>query len=112
MIRKIVDDDNSDYSRHFNSSHRARIRRLEKNKFPIKCRCVICKGDFECRGIEQYLGRQYYLGPDKRGNVRHVCWACGLESKIKVTAATLFHLVGAIPLVERDSNEIYPNDFR
>jgi hypothetical protein len=68
--------------------------------------------DFLCRGIEEYLGRRYYLGPDKRGNIRHVCWGCNLKSKIRLAAGTLYHLINALPQAERDWQEIFPANFR
>jgi hypothetical protein len=39
-----------------------------------------------------------------------VCWGCDLDSKVKIAARTLYHLVCAIPVVVRDRNEIYPNE--
>ena len=108
----ITDDDISPYLRRRNSIHRFNIRQIEKNRFPVKCDCVICGGVFLCRNIEEYVQRQHYLGPDKKGNIRHVCWGCGLEDKLKVVSGTLYQLVCAIPQAERDREEIYPADFR
>jgi hypothetical protein len=113
MIRNtITDDDISPYFRRRNSIHRLTIRWIEKNRFPVKCSCVICGEIFLCRGIEEYLGRRYYLGPDKRGNIRHVCWGCNLKSKIRLAAGTLYHLINALPQAERDWQEIFPANFR
>jgi hypothetical protein len=112
MIRKIVDDDISPHLRPSISIHRFNVRRIEKNRFPVKHSCAVCGWSFLCRNIEQYVGRQYYLGPDKRGNVRHVCCECGLENKVKLAAGTLYHLIDAVPRAERDSLEIYPGDWR
>jgi hypothetical protein len=112
MIRKIVDDDISPHLRPSISIHRFNVRRIEKNRFPVKHSCAVCGWSFLCRNIEQYVGRQYYLGPDKRGNVRHVCYECGLENKVKLAAGTLYHLIDAVPRAERDSLEIYPGDWR
>jgi hypothetical protein len=107
--RFIVTDPN--YLARLNSIHRFHVRQIEKNRFPIKCHCAVCGEHFLCRGIEQYLRRQYYLGPDKDGNVQHVCWSCDLPNKVKIAAGTLYHLISAIPQAERDRNEIYPGDF-
>jgi hypothetical protein len=113
MIRNTtITDDVSLYLRRRNSIHRFNVRRIEKNRFPVKCGCVICGEGFLCRNIEQYIQRQYYLGPDKKGDIRHVCWGCDLTNKVKVAAATLYQLIDAIPVVERDREEIYPTDFR
>jgi len=109
MIRKTVDDGIS--CRH-NSIRRFNLRQIEKNRFPVKHSCAVCGGSFLCRNIEQYGERQYYLGPDKRGNVRHVCRECGLENKVKLAAGKLYHLIDAIPQAARDSLEIYPGDWR
>jgi hypothetical protein len=112
MIRNtITDNDISPYLRRRNSIHRFTIRWIEKNRFPVKCSCVICGGIFLCGGIEEYLQRQHYLGPDKNGNIRHVCWGCSLEKKLKITAVTLYQLINALPRAERDRQEIYPADF-
>jgi hypothetical protein len=105
MIRTADDDINL---RRRNSIEKYRRRRIEKNRFPKKCKCVVCGERFMCRSIEDYIRRQYYLGPDKDGAIRHVCWGCSLDQKVKVAARTLYHLVCAIPVAERDSNEIYP----
>ncbi len=109
MIRTPIVDV---YLRRRNLIHRLKLRKIEKNSFPKKCECVVCRERFECRSIDDYVRRQYYLGPHKRGKARHVCWGCSAETKIKMAAGTLYHLVRAIPLVERDRQEIYPADFR
>jgi hypothetical protein len=95
-----------------NSIHRFNLRQIEKNRFPVKCSCAVCRETFLCRSIGEYVRRQYYLGPDKAGNVRHVCWSCGLENKVSLAAGTLYHLIEAIPVWERDRHEIYPGDYR
>ena len=82
------------------SGHRKELRRFEKNNLPFECDCTICGGRFECRSIKEYVERQ------------GICWGCGFENKIKIAAETLYHLVCAIPRAERDSEEIYPDDFR
>jgi hypothetical protein len=105
MIR--FDDDDINLRRR-NSIEKHRRRRIEKNRFPKKCKCVVCGERFMCRSIEDYLQRRYYLGPAKDGAIRHVCWGCSLDLLVKVAARTLYHLVCAIPVAERDSNEIYP----
>jgi hypothetical protein len=107
MIHTLIDDP---YLGRRNSIHRSRLRQIEKNRFPKKCSCVVCGEGFLCRSIEDYVRRQYYLGPDKNGKPRHVCWGCDLDSKVKIAARTLYHLVCAIPVVVRDRNEIYPNE--
>src|ERR1700739_1627537 len=113
MIRNtITDDDICPYSRRRNSEHLFKLRRVEKNRFPLKCGCVICGESFLCRGIEEYVRRQYYLGPDKDGNVRHVCWGCDLNNKVKIAAGTLYQLINAVPQAERNWQEILPADFR
>jgi hypothetical protein len=109
MIR--FDDDDINLRRH-NSIEKHRRRRIEKNRFPKKCKCVVCGERFMCRSIEDYIRRQYYLGPDKKGDIRHVCWGCDLTNKVKVTATTLYQLIDAIPRAERDWQEIFPTDFR
>jgi hypothetical protein len=88
-----------------NSIHRFNLRQIEKNRFPIKCPCVVCGEHFLCRGIDQYLQRQHYGGG-------HVCYGCDLKNKVRLWAASLFHLISAIPQAERDRDEIYPADFR
>jgi hypothetical protein len=35
---------------------------------------------------------------------------CSLDHKVKLAAGTLYHLISAIPVAERDGNEIYPNE--
>jgi hypothetical protein len=110
MIRVVPDEDISQRRR--NSIHRFNLRQIEKNRFPVKCGCVICGEGFLCRNIEDYIQRQYYRGRDKTGEVRHVCWGCGLDHRLKLATATLYRLVCAIPVAERDRNEIYPADFR
>jgi hypothetical protein len=95
-----------------NSIHRFNIRQIEKNRFPKKCECVVCGKGFLCANIEDYLRRQYYLGRDKNGEPRHVCRGCDLAHKIRAAAGRLYNLVVAIPVVERDRQEIYPADFR
>jgi hypothetical protein len=113
MIRNtITDDDISPYLRRRNSILRFNIRRIEKNRFPVKCGCVICGGGFLCRGIEEYIQRQYYFGPDKKGDIPHVCSGCGLKNKLKIAAGTLYQLINALPQAERDWQEIFPADFR
>jgi hypothetical protein len=112
MILKTVDDDISPHLRQYNSIYRFNLRRIEKNRFPLKRGCAVCGGSFLCRNIEQFVERQYYLGPDKRGNARHVCSECGFENKVKSAAETLYHLINAIPVAERDREEVYPDDFR
>jgi hypothetical protein len=81
------------YPRQFN-------RELERNRFPIQCRCKVCGHGFECGTINELL---------QRGNV---CYGCDAGNIIKRTAETLFHLVSAIPQWERDQLGIYPADFR
>ena len=88
-----------------NSIHRFNLRQIEKNRFPIKCPCVVCGEHFLCTGIDQYLQRQHYGGG-------HVCYGCDLKNKVRLSAASLFHLISAIPQAERDQAGIYPNDFR
>jgi hypothetical protein len=112
MIGKTIDDNVSHYLRRRNSIHRFNLRQIEKNRFPVKCHCTVCGEVFLCGGIEQYLQRQYYCGPDRDGNIRHVCWGCDLQSKVKIGSGNLFHLISAIPQAERDRYEIYPADFR
>jgi hypothetical protein len=107
MIRTPIVDP---YLRRRNAIHRFNLRQIEKNRFPVKCGCVVCGEGFLCGNIEDYLKRQYYLGPDKAGNIRHVCWGCDLTHKVRVAAGTLYNLVCAIPVAERDGNEIYPNE--
>jgi hypothetical protein len=107
MIRTPIDDP---YLGRRNAIHRFNLRQIEKNRFPKKCECVVCGEFFQCGNIEDYLKRQYYLGP-KNGRIRHVCWACSAENKIKVAAGTLYHLVCAVPVAERDRQEIYPAVF-
>jgi hypothetical protein len=65
-----------------------------------------------CRSIGEYVRRQYYLGPDRAGNVRHVCWGCNLGNKLKIASQWLYRLIEAIPVWERNREEIYPHDFR
>jgi hypothetical protein len=109
----ITDDDISPYLRRRNSIYRFNIRQIEKNRFPAKCSCIVCGGSFLCRGIEEYIQRQYYLGPDKKGsNISHVCRGCGLKNKLKIAVGTLYQLINAIPHAERDWQEIFPADFR
>jgi hypothetical protein len=112
MTRKTIDDDISPHLRRYSSIYRFNLRQIEKNRFPLKRGCAACGASFLCRNIEQYVERLYYLGPDKRGNARHVCSECGLENKVKIAAETLYHLINAIPVAERDREEVYPNDFR
>jgi hypothetical protein len=109
MIRTPIVDH---YLWRINSIHRFTLRQIEKNRFPKKCECVVCGEGFLCRNIDEYLRRQYYLGPDKKGNIRHVCWACDLTHKVRVAAGTLYNLVCAVPVSERDRQEIYPAEFR
>jgi hypothetical protein len=109
MIRTPIVDP---YLRRRNAIHRFNLRQIEKNRFPVKCGCVVCGEGFLCGNIEDYLKRQYYLGPDKAGNIRHVCWGCDLTHKVRVAAGTLYNLVCAIPVSERDRQEIYPAEFR
>jgi hypothetical protein len=107
MIR--FDDDDINLRRR-NSIEKHRRRRIEKNLFPKKCKCVVCSERFMCRSIEDYVRRQYYLGPAKDGTIRHVCSGCSLDHKVKVAARTLYHLISAIPVAVRDRNEIYPDE--
>jgi hypothetical protein len=107
MIR--FDDDDINLRRR-NSIEKHRRRRIEKNLFPKKCKCVVCGERFMCRSIEDYVRRQYYLGPAKDGTIRHVCSGCSLDHKVKVAARTLYHLISAIPVAVRDRNEIYPDE--
>jgi hypothetical protein len=109
MIRTPIVDH---YLWRINSIHRFTLRQIEKNRFPKKCECVVCGEFFLCANIDEYLRRQYYLGPDKNGNIRHFCWACDLTHKVRVAAGTLYNLVCAIPVAERDRQEIYPAEFR
>jgi hypothetical protein len=110
LIRKTIGDNS--YLRRLNSIHRFNLRQIEKNRFPVKCGCVVCGESFLCRNIQQYIARQYYLGPDKDGAARHVCWGCGLKSKVGIAARTLYHLIDSIPVSSRDDLEIYPDDYR
>ena len=110
MIDLVIDD--NVYLRRRNSIHRFNLRQIEKARFPRKCHCAVCGEVFLCRGIEQYLQRQYYCGPDRDRNIRHVCWGCDLKSKVGIGSGNLFHLISAIPQAERDRYEIYPGDFR
>jgi hypothetical protein len=108
MIRKTVDDDNL---RRHNSIRRFNLRQIEKNRFPLKRGCMVCHVGFLLCGISDYLARQYYLGPDEDGDPRFVCRGCDLESKVRIAAGTLYHLINALPRAERDQQEIYPADF-
>ena len=85
MIRTPIADA---YLGRRNSIHRSRLRQIEKNRFPKKCKCIACREFFLCGNIEDYLRRQYYLGPDRDGTIRHVCWRCDLTNKVKVAAGT------------------------
>lgn len=111
MIRTPITDEIDPYLRRRNSIHRVRLRQIEKNRFPKKCECVVCGEFFLCGNIEDYLKRQYYLGP-KNGHIRHVCWDCDLTHKVRAAAAKLYNLVCAISTFARDQQEIYPADFR
>lgn len=93
MIRTLIDDP---YLGRRNSIHKSRLRQIEKNRFPKKCECVVCGEFFLCGNIEDYLRRQYYLGP-KNGKLRHVCWGCDLKHKVRAAAGTLYQLIRAIP---------------
>jgi hypothetical protein len=110
--------------------------RIQRNSFPQKPKCVCCGRRFGLRNFEDYVQRQYYLGPgtarvevwpgvlgtqtnpfDASGRVRprkprFVCRGCDIGNKVKVAAGTLYQLVRAVPVAERDRNEIYPADFR
>ena len=88
------------YLARLNSIWRFNLHRIEKNRFPRKCQCVVCGHHFLCQGIDEYLRRQ------------NVCYGCDLRNKVKTAAGNLFQLISAIPQAERDRLEIYPADFR
>jgi len=48
----------------------------------------------------------------RRGGIERPSDAIGLPKLLRYSAGTLFHLIDAIPQVERDRYEIYPADFR
>jgi hypothetical protein len=86
-----------------NSQHRKELRRLEKNRpqrqdyrYPRQRialsdakRCVRLQGDPERRPSD----------------------SLPLDKLVEIAGETLYHLICAIPLLERDGQEIYPADF-
>ena len=87
------------YQYQLNSFHRDYVRRVEKNRFPAKCKCAICGEPFLCKSIDEYM---------RRGNV---CRGCDLKNRVQKAAGVLYELIKAIPQTERDLSGISPAEF-